>query len=550
MRSRSRVEVAFVAVLATVAQLPTYALGHVPIDEGQIVQIAHRLLTGERLYGDIYTGMFPGIYWLTAGLFRSFGTDVIVTRWAAIAVNTATSVLVWTFTRVLAGRSWAWLAAVLYLALAVLSFPTFTMFAYSSVSLFCALAALFCLLRYLEEGRVRDGVGLGALVVLCGVFKQNYGGILLVSGLLSLLWSRRDSVLAQRSVAAVLTAPVMAGLAIAVPVVGYQLWAGTFAAFLYDTLLVIGRSQLEAFREPIPPIFGPHPAAAGRFVFLYSPPLLFNYLMRGAPHVGSETVLALSGTCIRLGYGCALLALGAAPLLLVDRLRSPEPEARHAARIVIPFAGLFFLGIFPAAIWSHLAVVLVPLLIVLALLGKRVADATDRLGAASVRLRRAAAVALAGGALAVVIQGSRDLRKWYSEPLGIAGASVRVAPEQAELWRSAVDFLGTCARGDATIFAAPDMPLLYVSTGKRNPTPFDLVIPGNVEDDVIVQRLRAAGTRCVVYNPTMYVQFRPFAELFPRTAAYFAAAFAVERRLGSEPGGWLGLERKDDGDGA
>lgn len=546
----SRAEVGLLVVLATAAQLPTYALSHVPLDEGQIVQIGHRLLSGDRLYGDIYTGIFPGIYWLTAGLLGAFGMDVVVTRWAAVFVNTATMLVLWDFTRRLAGRSWAWLTPVLYLALAVLSFPAFTMLAYSSVSLLCALAALLFLLRYLEAGRFGDGAAAGALVVLCGVFKQNYGGLVLISGLASFLWSRRDSVLSQRSILQVLAAPVIAGLVVGLPVLAYLAWIGTFAAFLNDTLFVIVHSQLDAFNQPVPAIFGRHPMDDGRFIFLYSPPLLFNYLLRGTSYATPAVILELIGACIRAGYGGAFLALLAAPLLLVDRLRCVEPETRHAARVVLPFACLFFLGLFPSAIWSHLAVVLVPLLIILVLLAKRVADFTDRVGVVSLWLRRAAIAAVACAAVVLLVKGSKNLREWHSEPMNLAGASLRVDPRQATLWRAATEFLDACADGETTIFVAPDMPLLYMLTEKRNPTPFDLIIPGNVKDDVIVARMRAAGTRCVVYNPSMYAQFKPFDQLFPETAAYFTNAFEVKRRLGPEEGGWLALERKDGRDGA
>ncbi len=546
------VEVALLAVLATAAQLSTYALSLVPLDEGQLVQVGYRLLHGDRLYGDIYTGIFPGIYWLTAGLLRIFRTDVVVTRWAAVFVNTATMAILWALTRKLAGRAWAWLTTVLYLALVVLSFPAFTMLAYSSVSLLCALGALLFLLRYLELGRVRDGAAVGALVVLCGVFKQNYGGLLLISGLGSLFWGRRDrdSVFAQRTMRSVLAAPVVSGLVVGLPVIGYLIWTGTFGAFLFDTLLVISHSQLDAFHQPIPPVLGPHPVSDGRFTFLYSPPLLFNYLVRGTPSAGPETVMRLIGVCIRVGYGCALLALFAAPVLLADRLRSLDPDVRNAARVVLPFACLFFFGLFPSAIWSHLAVVLVPLLMVLVLLAKRLADLTDRIGPVAVWLRRGTMALLVCGALATLVKGSKNLREWHSEPLNLVGASVRVDPQRAELWRDAVDFLGACAEGDETIFVAPDMPLLYVLTRKRNPTPFDLIIPGNVEDDVIVERLHAANTRCVVYNPSMYAQFEPFDRLFPETAAYFASSFEVKRRLGAGQAEWLCLERKEGRDGA
>lgn len=550
MFDRLRFEAVLVAVLATVAQLPTYALSHVPLDEGQIVQIGYRLLNGDRLYGDIYTGIFPGIYWLAAALLRVFGTDVVVTRWAGVLVNTATMVVLWELARRLTGPNWAWLTTVFYLALGVLSFPAFTMLAYSSVSLLCALAALLCVLRYLEEGRARDGAAAGALVVLCGIFKQNYGGLVLVSALGSLLWSRRDSILAQRSIREVVAPPVIAGFAVGLPVLAYLAWVGTFGAFLFDTLIVIAHSQLDAYNQPVPPIVGAHPANDGRFIFLYSPPLFFNYLMRGTSYARPEVILALIGACIRVGYGAGFLALLAAPVLLFDRVQAREPDTRHAARVVLPFACLFFLGLFPSAIWSHLAVVLVPLLIVLVLLAKRVADLTDRVGAVSRWLRRAAVGAVACAAVAIVVKGSKNLRDWHSEPMRLGGASVRVDPQQAALWREAAEFLKTCAAGDPTIFVAPDMPLLYVLTAKRNPTPFDLIIPGNVADDVIVARLRAAGTRCVVYNPNMYAQFSPFDRLFPETSAYFTSAFEVKRRLGSEQGGWLGLQRKEGRDDA
>jgi len=539
-----------VSVIATAAQLPTYGLSHVPLDEGQLVQIAHRLLLGDRLYGDIYTGIFPGIYWLTAGLLHVFPADIIVTRWAGVAVNTATMVVLWALTCLLAGRAWAWLTTVMYLALAIVSFPAFTMLAYSSVSLLCALGALLFLVRYLDAGRAWDGAALGALVVLCGVVKQNYGGLLLLCGLVSLLWSRHDSVLARRSIWAVLAVPVVSGFLVGVPVVGYLIWTGTFERFLYDTLVVISHSQLDAFRQPVPPVFGPHPASDGRFIFLYAPPLLFNYLVRGTSAAGPETVLQLIGMSIRVGYGCAYLAVLATPILLADRVRSADPEVRNAARVVLPFAGVFFFGMFPSAVWSHLAVILVPMLIVLALLGKRIADLAGRTGAPGVWLWRVAMLLLACGAVITVAKGSKNLREWHSEPLDLAGASVRMEPQWARLWREAVDFVNACAPGDDTIFVAPDMPLLYVLTQKRNPTPFDLIIPGNVEDDVIVERLKAANTRCVVFNPKMYAQFEAFDRLFPETAAYFTSAFEVTRRLSVGQMEWLGLERKARRDGA
>ena len=110
--------------------------------------------------------------------------------------------------------------------------------------------------------------------------------------------------------------------------------------------------------------------------------------------------------------------------------------------------------------------------------------------------------------------------------------------------RGAHEFLSECAVDDETIFVAPDMPLLYVLTCKRNPTPYDLIIPGNVDDETIVQGLRRFDTRCVVRNAAMYAQFESFEALFPQVSAYLDSSFEVVRTLESQGNRWLCLQRR------
>lgn len=97
------------------------------------------------------------------------------------------------------------------------------------------------------------------------------------------------------------------------------------------------------------------------------------------------------------------------------------------------------------------------------------------------------------------------------------------------------------------MFAAPDLPVLYFLADRSNPTRFDLVIPGNVSGAEIVASLEATGTRCVVYNPGMYLQFPPFAELFPEVAAHLESSFRPAVRLGSGDAAWQGLVRREGG---
>ena len=84
-----------VAALAAVAQLPSFDRSAVPMDEGQLLAIAGRLLDGEVLYRDIYTGIFPGVYYSTAVLLWIFGEDAVVTRWTQLVLNAAVAGCLW-----------------------------------------------------------------------------------------------------------------------------------------------------------------------------------------------------------------------------------------------------------------------------------------------------------------------------------------------------------------------------------------------------------------------------------------------------------------------
>ena len=149
----------------------------VPLDEGQLLNIATRLNHGEVLYRDIYTGIFPGVYYVAAWLLALGGTDLVVTRWAQVLVNAATVMCLWTVTRRVTRPGWALVPVGLYLFVVVLSFPVLTMLNYSPLSLLFGLLTSVWLLRYLETARPLDGVGVGAVLAACALTKQNFGGL-------------------------------------------------------------------------------------------------------------------------------------------------------------------------------------------------------------------------------------------------------------------------------------------------------------------------------------------------------------------------------------
>lgn len=520
-------------------QLPIHDRSVVPLDEGQLAAIADRIGRGQVLYRDVYTGVFPGVYHVAAWAMAAFGDDLLVLRRVQLLVNALTASCLWCVALRVAPPAWAWLAPLLYLEVVVFDFPGLSMLNYSPLSMLFALSALIALLRHQEEGRRADAVVSGLCLGACALVKQNFGALAGLGVLVGLMLDRGRPDRAEWSPTRVLAPVVLGGAAVVIPVALAFAWAGALPALIDATLVTIGASQLDAFRDPLPPLFGAHPEDA-RFVFLYTPSALYNYLVRGEALLGLSIDPWLRGAAIRAAYGGALATLVAGVgLALLSRQRG--------LRSVVVFGLLLFLGIFPSAIWSHLAFVAAPVLPVLAAVVARVDAALAQRSRVAAWGWRAAwgTMALAGAVASAWI--SRDVVRWYPEPLGVARGHLRVAADQRDLLRAATRFLERCAGRGEPVFAAPDLPILYFLANRPNPTRFDLVIPGNVKGPEIVDSLERTSTRCVVYNPRMYLQFRPFAELFPAVAALLETGF---RRVAELRGGdtvWLGLVRRNEG---
>lgn len=533
--------------LALLAQLPSFDRSAVPVDEGQLLAVADRLLHGAALYRDVYTGIFPGVYWLAASLLGVLGENAVVTRWAQVLVNAATAMaLLWLALRV-ARPGFALLAPLWYAVLVVFDFPGLSMLNYSPLALVFALYAALAMLAFLESGEAWQGLVAGLLLGACGVVKQNFGALAVLALAAGFALSRRGTPVARKGLLAGVLPVVVGGAAVALAALLALAAQGSLPAFFDQTLLSIHRSQLEAFNDPLPPILGPHPADDARFVFVYTPASLFNYLVRGETLFGLAPTPALRGAAIRLAYGGVLATL-AVGLVLAWRERRAEGSPRtRATRVLTLFAAVFFLGIFPSAIWSHLAFVAPPALVVAALLCDRTWERLRALGALPARLWCGLCLVAALGGVALAARISLDVRRWYPQPLGVARASLFVDAHQRAQLSGAARFLSGCAAPDEPVFVAPDMPLLYFLADRRNPTPYDLVIPGEVDGDRIVARLEATGTRCVVYNPRMYLQFAPFEELFPQVARHLAGGYRPVARFGEPGREWLGLVRSRDG---
>jgi len=537
---------ALVLAAGLLVPLPTHDRSVVAIDEGQLAAIADRIARGQILYRDVYTGIFPGVYHVAAWLMAVFGDDLVVLRRAQLVANALTALCLWRVALRVARPASAALAPGLYLAVVVFDFPGLSMLNYSSLSMLFALGALLALLSHLERGRSVDAVASGLCLGASALVKQNFGVLAGLAVLAGLLLGRRRPALSGRSAPRVLFPFVLGGAALVLPALVAFAAAGALPDLIDATLVSIGTSQLDAFRDPLPPIFGAHPDDA-RFVFLYTPSALFNYLVRGQELLGIGISPGVRGAAIRIAYGGALATLVAGAAMALVAPRGDEVGERDAFRAVVAFGILLFLGIFPSAIWSHLAFVAAPVLLVLVAVVEGADLAVSGRSAVAAWIWRIAWSVVALAAAVATARISLDVRRWYPEPLGVARGSLRVAPEQRDLLRGATRFLERCARPGEPVFAAPDLPVLYFLAERPNPTRFDLVIPGNVSGAEIVASLERTGTRCVVYNPRMYLQFRPFAELFPEVAAHLETHFQRVALLRAGETEWHELVRREEG---
>lgn len=532
-----------VAALGLVLQLPIVDRGLVAIDEGQIASFAVRILRGEVIYRDFYTGIFPGIYYFCAGLFGIFGRDLLVTRVVQMIVNALIAVLVHRVALRVSTPFWAFLWATAYFPLVVASFPTLTMMTYSPLSMALALAALLVALRLITRPTRAAMVMVGVLLAGCGLMKQNYGGLAVTAIFLTMACAPallRDATLAVRRnlITIVVAGSIATGLLLAPLFI-----AGAGPMFFRYTVGTVLGSQLTAFRQPLPPLLEATPSQAGNFLFFYLPNALMGYALRGEALLGVPLSESVRWILIRLGYGGALLVLASGWVILLVHFRRCAPETRLARVAVMVFGQLMFLGLFPSAIWSHLAAVIPPVLIVGAMASAALTELSPSLPVVVRRTAGLASCAICVLAFVSAAQITRDVRRWNPAPTDLPGATLSVPEQDAQQLRAAVEFLHSCAAPDEPIFVAPDLPALYFLSERHNATPYEMLIPGDIDEDVLIDALDTSRTDCIVYNPNMYSHFAPLSEDLPDFVRWMNESFAVQAEIGSGQRLWLGLVR-------
>jgi hypothetical protein len=271
-------------------------------------------------------------------------------------------------------------------------------------------------------------------------------------------------------------------------------------------------------------------------------------MVHSEPWGGIAITPFVRSVAIRSSYGLPLVAVVVSLPILWWTRAWDDPARARANRCALLYAVVFFPGIFPSAIWSHLAFVLIPALLLFVFLADRLETGLRRAWPENPWPHRglhATAVLIASVAFVVSFRITVDLARWNSIPLGLERGSLLVSERDVGLLGGSVRFVEACAREDEPILALPDIPVVYFLTNRPNPTPYDLTIPGNVNGGLIARRIDDVPIRCIVMNPQMYPEFPAFKILFPGLARHIEQTFVGKEIIEGGDSRWVGLVRRD-----
>ena len=497
------------------------------LEEGMLIQVATRLVDGERLFVDVasFTGPLP--FEALALLFRVFGEEIAVARAAVAVLHGAACGALFALARSARAGALAHVAPALLAAAPVFCFPLLSIYYYSTLAgSLAVLAALAAWGGSRRSGSAGWAVVAGALVAGVALSKQTVG-VALAAALGTALLACAPS---GRRLASGL-AFAAGGAAVAVLTLAAYAVQGTLGAVV-ESLVWLPLSFDETFSSTYvnfwPPGVFSHEVRRDQAYYV---PFLYS-LFHGVMLEPSRAVVVAT----QLLYALPFAALAAAPLA---RLLRPLPAAvwMHAALHAALLSHLF-----PRTDWGHLVFVLPASAVQLVLVAgalrppRRVAAAAGALGVAG----------LAAAALywAAVLHLSAGDATW--------GPRVPLRPVshayQSDAVPRVIRYLGERTRPGEPIFVPRAEPLLYFATDTTNPTPYSGVVPGQreLQQRVILEALE--GVRFVVMSELDQPIYTYYRDELPEVQRYLERHFQVPPPFRDVERTWLVvLERGPDG---
>jgi hypothetical protein len=488
---RDAAAIAFVVLVGLTLQLLVYDRWLSLLDEGAIAQIADQINHGLPPYREAVHVAFPGVFYLTALLFRLFEPSLLVGRCFMVGLFAVFTVLVYLLARTIAGRGVALGVALLAVSYRIWAFPQWQMLNYSPLAIVCLLVGVAILA--LDVGRPRPFLPpLAGLVIGIGVtFRQDCAGMALAALSLFMLLSTRHASASWKTAFRRTAGFGIAGVLPPLAVMLAFLPAGLTGELLYQTVWVPlvaeprwASQAAEGFYTGFPQFWPPWSRgedirSTGFFVYL--PSLVLDLYWRDLLESPLFHDTLLPEIFVRTAYGLPYFLL----LVFAGREAAALVRGRHAGGAAPPHVRCIWLLVFFGAAlmamfnrprdWVHLMVLYAPTLVLLA-------GFTELLAGPAGGQRRRVVLGVGSFVVALALIASFSIavaaRGLYSKPLASPRGGLFVREHVAAVLEPLLREL-TPASGDepAPLAALPASPTLNFFTGRPLATRFLTLLP-------------------------------------------------------------------------
>ncbi|NQU07296.1 MAG: glycosyltransferase family 39 protein, partial [Candidatus Abyssubacteria bacterium] len=143
-----------------------------PVDEGYLLYNYVKTAEGQIPHLDFYDNYGPAIYWLGGGLFKLFGTSLMVIRVFMVILKTAMALLVFLIARKILPTLFALIAAFLFvLTWGDPYFPAMNVLYAGYISHFLALLGILFIIQYVKRENLAWLLGTSVCLGLSALFK-------------------------------------------------------------------------------------------------------------------------------------------------------------------------------------------------------------------------------------------------------------------------------------------------------------------------------------------------------------------------------------------
>ena len=489
------------------------------LDEGSQAAQALRIMHGELIYRDFFTVVTPGSYYTVAWLFQIFGTNLMVMRWAVLALGlgiliatliAARRVMAWPFAAAAALMTsvWGWFLVA----------PNF----YSWQAAFCALIALVCYLRSVERPGSMWIIWAGVAAGITVLVKQNVGvytaaALLLTMWLSRVLDSHHD--VRQRFNRSI---RFIAGLCVPiVPVLLLLIIAGA-GPYLYESWVYYPLVKYpQRFALPFPSLSPGLDTIAALITGRLAEPIAYE--------TWTKFVLLLPVVV----YPFALTALGV--LAFRCHRRGDVEAARHGhALLAVTLVGaLTLLQAWPRADVTHILFSLQPTFILFGYLSYCCWQGLMRLPGPRLILSAAALLVALAPEAVLLWQGYRRTDWEYSNYIAALhvdrGRGILAAGLEAQRIDWVTRYLTEHSAPDDHVFVVPWAAGFYFLADRSNPTRVDFMLFEDPEAyPCILARLDQHPPKYVVYGYTWDVDEKHFRDYARPIDQYIRTRYAIE----------------------